>query len=202
MPKRGFDRTTADGQKISMDWKVSAPAFLSVIAFFVAQGGVWAYMERIGNAQGLDPQFIGTSLSIGMGGSFIGSLIASHFETRFGRKLPLILSAIAQILCIIAIFAAMGKWVYLVAAFVFCTFWNFALPYLIGILIGVDESGKTILGSNTCFAFGIAIAPFIIASFATEGNYLSVGYLGSLALIISLLLALYSNRFIIKPATA
>ena len=199
MPLRGFARELIDGKKIRINWKASLPALLGLIAFFVAQGGVWAYMERVGNSQGINAQFIGFALSIAMGGSFFGSLVASYLEVKYGRKRPLIFSAIFQIICLILIFSNLGKWTYFGAGLVFCTFWNFALPYMIGILIEVDESGKTILAANPTFAIGVAIAPLIISSFVSQNNYLSVGYVGGLAIVVSLGLFLWAMSFIKKP---
>ncbi len=191
MPRGGFSRVTAEGHSIAINWKLTLPALMGLVAFFVAQGGVWAYMERIGNSQGLSAQFVGIVLSVAMGGSFIGSLIASAVDLRFGKKSPLILAAVFQVVCLIIIFSDLGRWTYFAAGFLFCTLWNFALPYMIGVLIEVDASGRTILAGNPTFALGVAIAPLVISSFVTHDNYISVSYLASLAILLSLGLFLW-----------
>ena len=59
----------------------------------------------------------------------------------------------------------------------------FGLPYMIGIIIGVDPSGRSILAANPVFAIGVSIAPIIASFFITEGNYFAVGILGGIAII-------------------
>lgn len=183
LPNKGLDR-----QEMQSNTKTNASlaAILSLLAlmlFFVGQGGVWAYLERIGNAFGLEANFIGFSLSLALAGGFFGPLTATWLGNKMGRVFPLVLTAIGQIIALSILFTNWNPYTFTAAIIIYSFFWNFGLPYMIGILVGVDPSGRSILMANPVFAIGVSIAPIIASFFIRDANYFVVGILGAIAII-------------------
>ena len=184
MPVKGLDRTKLTQEIRQINWTPPLITLLALLLFFVGQGGIWAYLERIGNAFGLSGAFIGTSLSLALAGGFFGPLTASWLGDRWGKAKPLMLTAVGQLIALTILFSNWSIYTFTAAIIIYSFFWNFGLPFMIGILIGVDQSGRTILGANPVFALGVSIAPLIASIFITEGNYYPVGVLGAIAIIL------------------
>lgn len=185
LPKHGINRHTDYQTKQKWDWKAPVIGLLGLLLFFIAQGGTWAYMQRIGGSFELTPQFIGLSLSLAMIGAFLGSSTASVVATRYGRRLPLLIVGIGQPLCLLLIFSNLGNWSFLAGIMAFLFLWNLAVPYIMGVLVSVDASGKSILAANPMFALGVSIAPIIISQFVNGNQYTSVGWVGAVAMVLS-----------------
>ena len=186
LPKKGKYRAKISWRKRSSSM-LPVLSILGILAFYITQGGTWAFIERIGHSFDLKSTFVGIALSISMAGSFIGSMTATFTSNRQGRKTPLLLTLFGQIACLIILFA-MGKnpFIFAIAITGFAFFWAYCLPFILGIIIGVDQGGKAILFTNPLFALGVSIAPIILSFFIVEDNYIAVAYLSSITLIISM----------------
>ncbi len=191
LPRRGLSRGT--GFK-SFSLSASGLALLGLLLFFIAQGGTWAYMQKIGSSLGLSDKWIGMSLSLSMIGAFLGASSAAIIATKYGRKLPLILVGLGQPLCLLLIFMNLGTIGFLIGSIAFLFLWNVGIPYIMGILIGADQSGQSILLANPLFALGVSIAPIIISQFVISKNYTSVGWVGAIAMLASVSLLLIAIK--------
>ena len=192
MPQRGKDRSQEIVTANTAGFILPLIGIIGLLTFFIAQGGTWAYVERIGNAFGLEATFVGKALSISMAGSFIGAMMATIIDVKWGRALPLIITLIGQLVCLWCLFNyGHRNTPFLLSITLFSTFWAFANPYLFGTLIVVDSSGRTILFANPIFALGIALAPIILSFFISSEDYSSVGYLSALMITISMGLFLW-----------
>ena len=190
LPTKGIDRGTVLRNFSFKKWKIPMIGLAGLLLFFIAQGGTWAYMERIGGSFNLSAKFIGLSLSLAMIGAFLGSSSATLLATRWGRRVPLLIVGIGQPLCLLLIFLNLGQWSFLTGIILFLFLWNFAIPYLMGILVAIDESGVSILAANPTFALGATIAPNIIAAFVIGGQFSSVAWVGGVAMLLSMSLFL------------
>lgn len=199
MPPRGVERASAFKNLSFSTFKIPLLGLLALLLFFVAQGGTWAYMSKIGSSFQLSDEFIGLSLSLAMIGAFLGSTTASVLAIRWGRRLPLLVIGIGQPLCLLLIFSNFGNWSFLAGIIAFLFLWNLAIPYLMGILIGLDKSGISILAANPTFALGVSIAPIIIGQFVINNQFSPVGLLGAIAMLMSIGLFLITLRYVEKP---
>ncbi len=192
MPHRGKDRSKTTTTTPSSNILLPLIGVLGLLAFYITQGGTWAYIERIGDSLGHSASFIGKALSISMVGSFSGAMLATAVGLKWGRKLPLVITLIGQLICLWCLFSFGNQTIpFVLSITVFSVLWSYAVPYLFGTLIVVDKSGKTILFSNPIFALGVALAPIILSFFIQGNNYLPVGYLSAIMLIISIGLYLF-----------
>ena len=190
-PTNGLRRESPLNNKNTFNWQIPTLGLVAFLFFYIGQGAVWTHLELIGNSFDLDSQFIGRSLSLAMIGAFAGSSLASVVELKWGRKIPLFLTAILQPLSLVLLFSNLGNWSFISAIIIFTFFWNFCLPYLIGILIKIDSSGRAILGANPTFALGVSLAPIFVAQFNASSNYSVVIWLASGAVVLSVGLFIY-----------
>jgi predicted MFS family arabinose efflux permease len=161
-------------------------ALVGMALFFIAQVSVFSFMERLGVNLGFSAQDIGTALTaaviIGLAGAILGAVVS----IRFGRLLPLSISAIVQIGCFAALAGNTQYSLYIVLAALLQFFWNLPLGYHIGVLIAEDPAHKFVVLVPFMQMLGIAIGPFL-GGFALEAG----GFSGLMSLaVVSLLLYL------------
>ena len=167
-----------------------APLFIVMIGFMfymAAEGGLWAYMERIGNHAGFTPEFIGRALAATQVCSVIGALLASALSTRYGRMLPVVAGCS---LLIIAMMMLLGQGAgFFVSAVCLTQFsYIFVAPYLLLLCVELDPTGRLYILSIAFKLGGMSLGPSVIAQFLVPGSYAAVSWIGSVFLLATLLL--------------
>lgn len=172
--------------------------FLGVVAYYFAQGTVWAYLERIGVAAGLTVAEVGAILGWGFAISACGSILAAKFVAVVGRNLSLWLTAVLQLGCLLALYlmAQPHIWlIYALATVVYQIFWSFIIPIMMGIFSDADKSGRLIVFCVTAFKVGLVIGPPVAAAVVSHFGVIHVLWLGAVAIVLSvMLLHLANNR--------
>ncbi len=60
--------------------------------YFIGQGGVWSFLERIGQQQALDLACIASALSLSLIAGVAGGFLAGWLDTKWGRLPPLLIA--------------------------------------------------------------------------------------------------------------
>ena len=140
----------------------------SVLAYFAAQGAVWAFVERFGSQAGLSDDTISVALSISQFPAVLGSGLVAVAGRRFGRVGP-ILAAFALVLCaVIALFHPTGALLYgtVIGAFLFG--WNVFISYQAAVLSDADAT-KVVMPLVAAATFGgLALGPFVAGALANR----------------------------------
>ena len=178
IPERANQAQASSDQSASAIGVVFLPCALlgSLLLFSIGLGGVWAFLERIGNSAGFSMVDIGNALALAglMGGA--GALVAAIVSLRFGRLLPLVISIGGQ-LGVCLLFASRNDWLsYLIAIALFNFFWNLALPYLMGAIASADKTGRFMVLIPAAQAGGYAIGPVLAGSFIVGDAYATAGF--------------------------
>lgn len=165
--------------------------------FFVAQSGVWAYLERMGSGAGLPPEVVGRALAVSVSLALAGPIAASLIAGRYGRALPLAGVVVGQLAALWLLQGSMTAVAFLVAATVFQIFWNFAIPYLVAIVAALDGAHRHIVLVTPFQAAGIAAGPALAGYLADGGELSGVVWLGGAAILASAVLLLpYALRWL------
>lgn len=163
---------------------------LGSACIFIAQAAVWAFIERMGVSAGLSPALIGVAL----GGSVIagigGAFAASWLIERFDRLALMIVAMVGEIVCLLALLDGFSVAVYVTVVFLYSVFWNFWLPFQLGVIAEVDVSGRFVALITFSQATGIAIGPAIVAPFLGDENYDPVVWAGIIFAALAMLLFL------------
>jgi len=175
-------------------WILAGIVLLSITLFWAQQNALYAYMERIGNAAGLSAQFIGFTLGLANLTGFAGASLVAWLGTRFGRLLPLVLSTAIQLICLWALSGIISSSGYLIAIGVISLAWNIVNPIQIGILAGVEPSGRALALASTVIGVGLAAGPALGAAVLHGNDYSRVLVLVAFLTVISIVLALFAMR--------
>ena len=187
MPRQGRDVTQTSG---NVGITAMGPLLLAMVAFTfftAAEGGIWSYLERIGNAAEYDAQFVGQVLAVTQIASVIGSILASVLSTRWGRTLPLIAG--------IALFIAGSLFLlqanvpgYVIGACLTQFCYIFVIPYFLLMCVELDPTGRFFVLTTAFKLGGMAMGPAIAAYFITDGNLAPVSWVAAVCLVVSLVM--------------
>ncbi len=194
MPVSGSTDHRSGWKNIPRRAKRLAPlGLLSLLLFFTAIGGVWAYVERIAAAADFGAEFIGYVLSIASITGVFGAAVATWLSTRKGRLFPAVLGYLLVACGIVLIFNLESAALYVISSQVFKFAWWFTLPYLLANMTLLDPSGRIAILTNFVIACGMGFGPAIAATIldvsqsgGSEPNYNAVLIFGLACLAVSL----------------
>jgi predicted MFS family arabinose efflux permease len=161
----------------------------SLLAFYIGLNIVWAYLERIGNDAGLSLETIGFSLSIANFAGLVGAIIVALIGLRFGRAVPVTIGLIVTALSVFPLLNKPDAFVYTSSTSVYLFGWCFLVPFILGAIAELDESGKYVALGNAAIGIGLSLGPAIGAILVGDGEGYSKNiYLASGLMLLSLIL--------------
>jgi MFS transporter, DHA1 family, inner membrane transport protein len=175
-----------------MQWRSIAGRGLAVmlgtVLYWLMIGAVWGYLEGVAREAGLTLAQIGEALSSGLVVSLIGSFASAWIGVRFGRAMPLIITATFQIGCLFLL-TRLSHYGSPVAAFyvinaVFQIFWSYVIAYFIIVFNDVDPSGRFVAFYGTACHFALAVGPYLGALLIVNGRHTPLMWFGIVAVAI------------------
>jgi predicted MFS family arabinose efflux permease len=162
-----------------------AAALLGAGLYFLMIGAVWGYLEGVARSAGLTLEQTGGALSAGLVLSLAGSAAAALIGVRFGRVLPLMVTALFQIGALLLL-TRLGHYARPAAAFfwinaVFQIFWSYVIAYFIIIFNDVDASGRFVAFYGTASHLMLAVGPYVGALLIENGGYTLLLWFGVVA---------------------
>lgn len=194
LPEAHAPSAEAGGDSGGVNWLLVGAVLVSVTLFWAEQNAVYAYIERIGNAAGLDPTFIGFSLGMANLTGFAGAALVAWLGTRAGRLLPLAVATVLQLACLLALSGGLSSMAFIVAFGTMSLAWNIVNPFQLGILSGVDPSGKTLALAATVTGIGLAAGPAMGSMAIASGGYGAILWLAAGLAVVSFALLLLPLR--------
>ena len=175
----------------------SVLGILAIYCFYVALGGVWTYLERIGDASNISAERIGYYLSIASLTGIAGALSASCLGDKWGCVKPVILGFCAILAALLLLlgtaqatsYAATG---YVIAASLFKCAWTFVLPFMLAALSATDASGRVIVTINIFIGAGLTTGPALASSVLKGESYVPVIYFGLIVMGFSFVFIMWS----------
>jgi len=168
------------------------PLFAAMIAFMLftaAEGGIWAYIEPIGNASGLDDVAVGRILAITQVAGVAASIFMSWLSTRYGRTFPII-SGLLLFIVGSYLLSVNTPYGYFAGAMVTQFLYIFLVPYFLLICVELDKTGRFFVLSTAFKLGGFSLGPILVAFCVSDGNLEVVSWVAIAVLIASLLIAL------------
>lgn len=183
----------------SASWSEGAPAvsreltvagLSGVFLYFIAQGAMWSYFERIGTASGVDPLFIGEAMGLSSFAGMGGALIAVAVCTRLGRALPLIVTGGISILSFFMLRGHVTPSALMTAGLLFNFAWNLAMPLLSGICAEADSQGRVVVAMGCIQTVGFGLGPALAALLLHEHDFSPIVWMSTAVLVLSLVIVL------------
>lgn len=190
LPVTGESAVQVDADAVNLTGRMKAMALFAMLAYFLAQGVVWAYLFLIGVTGGLSEQQVANGLTLsqfaGIGGAFLAAVVAN----RFGRSLPLTIGILGGAFCLYFLVGRFEILVFTLAVCVYNFAWNLTHPFLLAAMASFDRRGRVVVYAVAMQMVGLAIGPGLAASVISEGQYINVNVLGAGLFVASLLLIL------------
>ena len=181
-PQQGATRTRLESKE-QESLLILFISFAAFIAFMVAEGSIWAFMERMGDAAGLSGRGVGNALAGAMLVALLGALAASWLSTRYGRAIP-ICAGITGFIAAFMLLRVGGASAFAVGLSLTQFFYSFSFPYLMLLCINCDHTGRYYVLTPGFMMAGYAAGPAIVSIFLTGGNYGAVTWVGAMALLL------------------
>jgi len=184
-------------------WQPTLLVFLGIVAYYFAQGAVWAYLERIGVDAGLTGRQIGLILAVGFGISAVGSALSGWFVKRLARELAIWITLAIQLPCLAVLYFMTPESaciIYAVATITYQIFWSFVIPVMMGIFSDIDNSGRLIVFCVSAFKIGLLLGTPFAGYLVSNGSLYDVIWVGAIAIFVSSILLVAAHRMIKKQA--
>ena len=169
------------------------PLALLIVAnyvYFVGQGGVWSFLERLGLQYAIDLGGIASALSLSLFAGVAGAALAGWLDLRLGRAFPLLAAVSLAAVSIGILFTAPGYAAFAIAACLFNFGNNFGHPYVLGFAAEIDASSRLTVLCGALHTAGQASGPILAGFIVTAADYSNVLWLGWLAFGAALILFL------------
>ena len=190
LPVSGEAANQVDAAAIDVGSKMKGLALVAMLAYFTAQGVVWAYLFLIGTGGGLSEQAVATGLMLSQFAGIGGALLAALIAPKVGRSLPLAVGILGGALCLYFLIGTIEYLIFALAVGAYNFFWNLTHPFLMGAMASFDRRGRVVVYAVAMQMIGLAIGPGLAASVISEGSYGNVNRLGATLFVISLVLVL------------
>ena len=161
---------------------------LGIFIYYGGQAAVWAYIERVGIAAGIDPVSVGSVLSASLLAAVLGAALATWLGDRWGRRLPVVASMVCSATGISLLWGVQSVYPYFIAACLFNAAWYFCLPYLSAIIANIDTDGRLVIGLAIVFPSALAAGPALTTWVLAGAGYGPVLWTGLLSLPIGLII--------------
>ena len=175
---------------VNLTTGMKAMALIAMLAYFIAQGAVWAYLFLIGLAGGLSEQEVANGLTLSQFAGIAGALLAATMSNRYGRSLPLTVGIRGGALCLYFLVGRYEFLVFALAVGIYNFAWNMTHPFLLAAMASFDRRGRVVVYAVAMQMVGLAIGPGLAASVIAEGDYINVNWLGAGLFVVSLALIL------------
>ena len=199
MPASGEDQLQSGEAGTSLAPQFKIMALAAMLAYFTAQGVVWAYLFLIGTAGSLSEQAVANGLMLSQFAGIGGALLAAVLADRFGRAIPLAVGILGGAACLYFIIGEFSFLIYATTVIVYNFLWNVTHPYLMAAMASFDARGRVVVYAVAMQMVGLAIGPGIAATVISGGSYVNVNILGAVLFMLSFVLVLPPVMAQLKP---
>jgi len=183
---------------------LAVSGLVGVFLYFIAQGAVWSYFERIGAASGVAPLVIGEAMGASSFAGVGGALAAVALISPCGRRWPLIGSGVISIVSFWMLRGHVTGTELIVAGILFNFAWNLAQPLLSGVCADADCRGRVVVAMGCIQTVGFGFGPALTATLLRGRDFGPSLWLSTVVLLLSLVVVLGGMRAQARalPATA
>lgn len=190
LPVSGESNAQVEEDAVDLSPLLKGMALFAMLAYFMAQGVVWAYLFLIGMSGGLEEQAVANGLMLSQFAGIAGALLAAVIANRYGRSLPLTFGVIGGAVCLYYLVGSFSFLAFAVAVGVYNFFWNLTHPYLLGAMASFDRHGRVVVYAVAMQMVGLAIGPYLAATVIAEGEYSNVNWTGAALFVAAWMLVL------------
>ncbi|WP_148293921.1 MFS transporter [Azospirillum sp. B4] len=179
---------------VSIQKVMTVAGLTGVFLYFIAQGAMWSYFERIGASNGIDPDVIGQAMGVSSFSGTGGALVAVLLTSRVSRAWLLAGSGAISLLSFWLLMGTVSAAQLFVAGILFNFGWNLAQPLLSGVCAEADARGRVVVAMGCIQTVGFGVGPALAAALLTGHNFVPAAWMSTAVLICSLAIVLGGLR--------
>lgn len=174
--------------------RLAIAGLVGVFLYFIAQGAMWSYFERIGAASGVDPLIIGQAMGLSSFAGVGGALLATWICTSFGRILPLSVSAVVSLVSFWLLLGHVTPAALITSGILLNFAWNLAQPLLSGVCANADSRGRVVVAMGCIQTVGFGIGPALAAVMLRGQDFSPAIWMSMSVLVTSLIIVIAGIR--------
>ncbi len=155
----------------SQSLKLPITGLVALLIWCCGLGAIWAFVERIGVAGGLDSVLALRSLSVSTALAIVGALAAAALAAKgVGRFLPVTIALLVQMIFAWLLQGEITFIELVIKASIFQVFWNMTGPFMMGAISASDTGGKVAVLIPAAQTSGFFIGPTIAGQFMADAG--------------------------------
>ena len=201
LPKRGRSRSKPLEKK-QKTILTNTLALFGALLFFMAQGGLWAFLERLGLAADLTSREIGYALAISSYLGIAGGLAKNWLADAAGQLAPFFFVIGGELIMLVLFSIHPGNVLFAIAVCTLQFCWAMGMASLLGGFNVIDKSGGLVLLLISTAKVGYSLGPALMGWLIFGDDYtyvlLSCGLFVAVGMLTSILLI--RNRMTLATA--
>ena len=169
-------------------------ALLVLMLNVMAEGAIWAFLERIAVSGGLTTSFAATAMAFSFFASGIGSITAALMGRRFGSTGPFVVAVVLSISSVWVLWASSTESIFFAGVMLFALAWNLGSPYRMALATRADSSGRYSTFVPAMQTLGAALGPATAGLLVVNGSFTPVYIMSTSAWILTLVLFIAASR--------
>lgn len=198
MPSRGLNRTSpADKRKTTLF--TNSTALFGALLFFMAQGGLWAFLERLGLASHLTTTEIGFALAISSYFGIAGGLAKNWLVDKAGLLSPFGFVVVGELFMLFLFATDPGKVAFVIAVGLLQFCWAMGMASFLAVLNVIDKSGGLVLLLMSIAKIGYSLGPAMMGWLIVGEDYTFVILASGMLIVVGILIAVWLINREMKP---
>jgi MFS family permease len=170
LPRRGVTRISVNAGPALMNTK-NMFALIGALLFFMVQGGIWAFVERLGISSRLSTTEISVALAVSSYCGIVGGLARNWIANFIGSAGPFYFVVAGEIVMLFMFGLQHGYALYALAVCMLQFFWAMGMASLLAGLNIIDDSGRLILLMMATAKVGYSLGPAVMGWLIFDDNY-------------------------------
>jgi DHA1 family inner membrane transport protein len=183
-PTRVSSSGSTPARRGAIDVRLALSGLTAVFLYFMAQGALWSYFDRIGQANAVASSEIGHALAVSTLAGIGGALLAAAMPARLGRRWPLLLSGAVSVVSFLILLSHLTAWTLLLAGVLLIFAWNFSQPLFSGLCCEADPEGRVVCAMGSIQTVGYGLGPAAAALLLVHGSFTPIVWM-SIVLLLS-----------------
>jgi len=194
LPRTADSPSLQGGVAAPVSRYLACTGLIGVFLYFIAQGAVWSYFERIAAASDIDPAVIGAAMGASSFAGVGGALAAVALVAPCGRRWPLIASGVISLVSFWLLRGRVTGAELMTAGILFNFAWNLAQPLLSGVCADADCRGRVVVAMGCIQTVGFGFGPALTATLLRGRDFGPSLWVSAGVLVVSLIVVLGGLR--------
>jgi predicted MFS family arabinose efflux permease len=191
---KGGHAPAANSRRVVMPRAALTMALFVLLLNVMAEGAIWAFVERIAVSGNLTTEFAATVMAFSFFASGAGSIIAATIATRFGSIKPFIAAVCMSIASVWVLWLGKGQAMFFAGIMLFALAWNLGSPYRMALATRADASGRFATFVPAMQTLGAALGPAAAGLLVINGSFVLVYAMCTVAWLATIVLFLDASK--------